>query len=159
MHQGRFTNRHSQCSNGGSMKSEMSASTPELMKLFVAITLAAIMLLGLSQSAGAQEGLKTFTGAFRDGAIYLIEVPRNWNGTLFLYSHGYTNPGSPNPPADNGDLLVRLYLLSHNYALAGSSYASTGWAIKDALRDQIAVLDTFDELVGHPRRAIAWGHS
>jgi len=28
-----------------------------------------------------------------DGATYLIEVPANWNGTLFRYSHGYVIPG------------------------------------------------------------------
>ena len=69
---------------------------------------------------------------------YLIEVPRDWNKTLFLYSHGYIFPDTPNPPWDNADPLVRLYLLSHGFALAGSSYASTGWAIQNAFKDQIA---------------------
>jgi len=139
------------------MKSRTLTSAPTRMKLFVAISLAA-MLLGLCRSARAQEGLTTHTGTFADGATYLIEVPRNWNGTLFLYSHGY-NSALPNPPADNGDPLVRLYLLFHGYALAGSSYASLGWAIHDAFNDQIAVLDKFDQLVGQPSRTIAWGHS
>jgi pimeloyl-ACP methyl ester carboxylesterase len=125
-------------------------------KLFVVITLAAIILLSLS--ARAQLDLKTYTGTFPDGAAYLIEVPQNWNGTLFLYSHGY-NASLPNPPTDNGDPLVRLYLLFHGYALAGSSYASLGWAIHEALTDQIAVLDKFNLLVGQPSRTIAWGHS
>ncbi len=127
--------------------------------LFVVIALATIILLSLSRSAAAQVGLKTYTGTFQDGATYLIEVPRNWNGTLFLHSHGTTVPGTPNPATDTDDPLVRLYLLSHGHALAGSSYASTGWAIHEALRDQIAVLDTFNSLVGHPSRTIAWGGS
>jgi pimeloyl-ACP methyl ester carboxylesterase len=50
-------------------------------------------------------------------------------------------------------------LLSNGYALGGSSYASTGWAVAQALPDQIEVLDTFARLVKHPRRTIAWGHS
>jgi pimeloyl-ACP methyl ester carboxylesterase len=102
---------------------------------------------------------QTYTGDFLDHATYLIEVPANWNGTVFLYSHGYVFPGDPNPATDTGDELVRSYLLSRHYALAGSSYASTGWAVQDALRDQIATLNIFDQLVGHPRRTIAWGHS
>ena len=115
--------------------------------------------VSLSRSAGAQVGLTTHSGRVPDGATYLIEVPPNWNGTLFLYSHGYTNAGGPNPAVNNFDLLVRLYLLSHGYAQAGSSYASEGWAIQDAFRDQIAVLDKFNVLVGHPKRTIAWGFS
>jgi pimeloyl-ACP methyl ester carboxylesterase len=139
------------------MKSKTLTSVPTRMKFFIAVSLAA-MLLGLCQGALAQVGLTTHTGTFADGATYLIEVPRNWNGTLFLYSHGY-NSALPNPPADSGDPLVRLYLLSHGYALAGSSYSSLGWAIHDAFNDQIAVLDKFDHLVGQPSRTIAWGHS
>jgi pimeloyl-ACP methyl ester carboxylesterase len=127
-------------------------------KIF-AESLAAITLLVLSLTASAQVGLKTYTGTFDDGATYLIEVPRDWNKTLFLYSHGLNFLGNPNPPSDTGDLLVRLYLLSHGYALAGSSYATTGVAIEDALRDQILVLDKFNELLGQPERTIAWGHS
>ena len=50
-------------------------------------------------------------------------------------------------------------MLSHHFALAGSSYATTGWAIHEALRDQIAVLDIFKLVVGSPKRTIAWGHS
>jgi pimeloyl-ACP methyl ester carboxylesterase len=139
------------------MKSKISLSTPAPMMLLAAMILAINMLL--PQSASAQEGLKTYTGTFADGATYLIEVPRDWNKTLFLYSHGYALPGTPNPAPDNGDILVRLYLLSHGFALAGSSYAGTGWAIQDAFSDQIAVLDKFDQLVRQPDRTIAWGHS
>ena len=51
------------------------------------------------------------------------------------------------------------WLLGHGYALAGSSYASTGWAIQQALTDQIATLNVFDQQVGTPTRTIAWGHS
>jgi pimeloyl-ACP methyl ester carboxylesterase len=89
----------------------------------------------------------------------LIEVPANWNGTLFLYSHGYVVPGSANPAQDVGDPFTRFFMLSSGYALAGSSYATTGWAIHEALLDQIAVLDLFKLVVGQPKRTVAWGHS
>jgi len=124
-----------------------------------AVSVAAVVTLAAPGIARSQAGLKTYTGTFADHAAYLIEVPKDWNGTLFLYSHGFVSPDTLNPPADNGDILVRLYLLSNGYALAGSSYAGTGWAVEDALHDQIAVLDTFERLVAHPRRTIAWGHS
>lgn len=98
-------------------------------------------------------------GPLPDGATCLIEVPANWNGTLLLYSHGYVVPGSANPARDAGDPATHDFLLAHGFALAGSSYAHTGWAIQEALFDQIAVLDVFDAQVGTPARTIAWGHS
>ena len=99
------------------------------------------------------------TPTLPDGATYLIEVPPNWNGTLLLYSHGYVTPGSPNPAHDVGDPATQAFLLANGFALAGSSYAHTGWAIQEALLDQIAVLDIFNATVGKPKRTIAWGHS
>src|SRR6202044_831896 len=94
-----------------------------------------------------------------DGATYEIQVPANWNCTLFLYSHGYVVPGSANPAQDVGDPVTGGWLLGHGYALAGSSYASTGWAIQQALTDQITTLNVFDQQVGTPTRTVAWGHS
>src|SRR5207247_10443938 len=43
--------------------------------------------------------------------------------------------------------------------IAGSSYSSTGWALEDAFKDQIALLDLFGSHLGKPRRVIAWGAS
>src|SRR5580658_4213338 len=116
-------------------------------------------LLGLSLENAQAAGVKTYRGKFSDGAKYLIQVPAKWNGTLLLYSHGYVVPGFSNPAADVGDPITGAYLLANGYALGGSSYASTGWAVQQALPDQIEVLETFKKLVGTPNRTIAWGHS
>jgi len=136
---------------------------------------AALLAAGLSASAApalaagtatartaataAPTAARTLTGTFKDGATYEIQVPASWNGTLFLYSHGYVTPGSPNPATDVGDPLTGGWLLAHGYALAGSSYATTGWAIQQALPDQIHTLNVFDQKVGRPAQTIAWGHS
>ncbi|HXN26254.1 MAG TPA: hypothetical protein VN902_03980 [Candidatus Acidoferrales bacterium] len=125
--------------------------------LFIAV--ATILLLSLADSSRAQANVTTRTGSFSDGATYLIQVPNNWNGTLFLYSHGYVTPGSPNPATDVGDPATGAFLLANGFALAGSSYATTGWAIHEALTDQIAVLDLFDTMFPRPVATIAWGHS
>jgi pimeloyl-ACP methyl ester carboxylesterase len=119
----------------------------------------AFVLLLAPRSGSAQAGVATHTGALPDGATYLIEVPANWNGTLFLYSHGYVVPGTANPAQDVGDPATRFFMLSNGFALAGSSYATTGWAIEQALPDQIAVLDKFTEKMGPPKQTVAWGHS
>jgi hypothetical protein len=103
--------------------------------------------------------VRTLTGTLPDGATYKIEVPAQWNHTLFLYSHPYVAPGSPNPAEDVGEPVTGGWLLSHGYALAGSSYAGTGWAAEQALPDQVATLGVFGRRVGAPRQTIAWGHS
>jgi pimeloyl-ACP methyl ester carboxylesterase len=93
------------------------------------------------------------------GAQYRIEVPPAWNGTLFLYSHGYVAPGRINPATDSPSSLISSWLLDHGYAIAGSSYSSTGWAIEDAFKDQIALLDFFNQRFAKPKRVVAWGGS
>lgn len=52
---------------------------------------------------GVSAQITGLTGTLPDGATYLIEVPANWNGTLFLYSHGYVMPGAANPAQGVGD--------------------------------------------------------
>jgi dienelactone hydrolase len=122
--------------------------------LLLALLGSLILHVPLTRAASAQ----TLTGTI-NGAAYRIDVPANWNGTLVLYSHGYVAPGSANPAQDVGDPITGQWLLGHGYALAGSSYSATGWAVQQALTDQIALLDFFDANVGLPTRTIAWGHS
>ena len=130
-------------------------------RLAVVVVSVLVIFLSFAGSSRAQlpPGVETHVGTLADGATFLIEVPANWNKTLFLYSHGYVVPGSANPAQDVGDPFTRFFMLSSGFALAGTSYATTGWAIHEALHDQIDVLDKFDRLVGHPKRTIAWGHS
>ncbi len=133
------------------------------------VILAAALLAGLLPAApalaapatcGGSGTVTTLPGTLPDKATYEIQCPPGpWNGTLFLYSHGYVVPGSPNPPQDAGDPVTAGWMLDHGYALAGSSYATTGWAIQQALPDQIATLDAFDQVFGAPTRTVAWGHS
>jgi pimeloyl-ACP methyl ester carboxylesterase len=136
----------------------------------VALGSALLLVVGLTASGAASAqtaacpnpivpGDTLLCGALPDGATYLMEVPPGWNGTLFLYSHGYVAPGSANPAQDVGDPATGAWLLTHGYALAGSSYSTTGWSIAQALPDQIATLDEFGTLVGTPEQTIAWGHS
>lgn len=109
-------------------------------------------------------GVTTCTGTTteRSGltANFRIDFPSGWNGTLALYSHGYSfTPIKPADVADVGDPATGAWLLSHGYALAGSAYATSGWALEQAFQDQIAVLDLFAAKFGKPKRTIAWGHS
>jgi Prolyl oligopeptidase family len=103
-------------------------------------------------------GPKTLTGSI-GAAAYSIEVPSAWNGTLFLYSHGYVPPGGSNDAVAAPGVEATAWLLGHHYAIAGSSYSSTGWALEDAFKDQVALLDYFTKQVRKPARVVAWGTS
>ena len=117
---------------------------------------ATILIAVFCGSAVAQQHI---TGTLPDGATYVIDVPSNWNHKLLLYSHGYVAPGSSNLAYDYGDPYTGYFFFTAGYALAGSSYATTGWAVHEAIPDQIATLDVFQSLVGTPTETIAWGHS
>jgi pimeloyl-ACP methyl ester carboxylesterase len=130
-----------------------------ILALVVTVLLfAACSQQSATPAAHATSGPQTLTGSI-GAAAYQIEVPAQWNGTLFLWSHGYVAPGSTNAAQDAPIGDARTWLLGHDYAIAGSSYSSTGWAIEDALGDQMALLDFFGGHVGKPRRVIAWGAS
>src|SRR5258707_11797496 len=78
-----------------------------------------------------------------DGANGLIQVPANLNGTLLLYSHGYTFVGNPLTAADAGDPLTGAALLQQGYALTGASCSPDGWALQQSVLQRIALLHYF----------------
>jgi pimeloyl-ACP methyl ester carboxylesterase len=124
------------------------------------VTASTAGIASAASSCGGSGSVSTVNGTLADGATYLLQCPAGaWNGTLYLYSHGYVTPGAANPAQDAGDPVTAAWMLAHGYALAGSSYASTGWAIAQALPDQISTLNAFGSTYGQPRTTVAWGHS
>ncbi|MFF7566537.1 alpha/beta hydrolase family protein [Streptomyces pseudovenezuelae] len=123
------------------------------------VTVAALLLAApFPAAAHAAEDVHV-EGRLPSGATYLMDVPAGWNGTVLLYSHGYTPPGVPNPARNAPDDTTKSLLLKQGYALIGSSYATTGWAVTEAVPDQLATLDTFTARFGPAGRTIAWGTS
>ena len=106
--------------------------------------------------AGEVESPRSLQGRLADGAAWGAEVPVQWNGTLLLFSHGYS------PVLRAPDLAppsMQETLLAQGYALAASAYATPGWALREAVPDQVAALDAFARAFGKPKRTIAWGNS
>ena len=85
-----------------------------------------MLLVGVTSAAAV--GSQDFTGVL-DGAPYKIRVPGNWNGVLLLYAHWYYL-GPPPPEAEAAPGGMEDFLLSHGYALAGSSFRGSGWQVK-----------------------------
>jgi pimeloyl-ACP methyl ester carboxylesterase len=146
----------------------MRGSSTRLRRLCTgAIAAVGLALLPAGASAGATTVIAgTTTESSGLVSNYLIEVPSPWNKTLVLYSHGYSfgPPFGPPPPApqaaeDGPNDATKAWLLGNGYAIAGSSYATTGWALQQAFQDQIAVLDVFKKKGYKAERTIAWGVS
>ena len=126
----------------------------------IAALLALVLVSACSQSTG-KGGAGPRPGSYNESGPPgdVVDFPTHWNGTLLLYSHGYAAPTGGNPASDAGDETTKAWLLDHGYALTGSAYSGTGWAVADALRDQVALLAAFSAKFGKPKRTVAWGHS
>ena len=105
-----------------------------------------------------------------DGAKYRILLPDEWNGTLLLYSHGYRSPdgggtgagdsrAEPSPGYNDGGVPLASALLDEGYALAGSGWASNGWAVEDGVRANADLYEFFRDTVAPPERVYVWGDS
>ncbi|OLF19349.1 hypothetical protein BU204_02760 [Actinophytocola xanthii] len=124
--------------------------------------LVAALLVAPAAAEPAGTGPQVHRGTI-DGAEYLVTVPEDWNGTLVLFSHGYYPEAYPPPPGhvmlSTAEQTAEL-LLDDGYALAASNFRGVvGWTVEPALRDQIRLLDWFEDNIGHPRRTIASGMS
>ena len=96
-------------------------------------------------------------GRMRSGALWVLDKPANWNRSLIVYLHGYTNPAEPIALPKNG--AIRDSLLARGYAVAASSFSSNGFAVPEGVRESDALREIFEERVGHPRRTYLFGQS
>ncbi|MES5818214.1 alpha/beta fold hydrolase [Streptomyces sp. RG80] len=129
--------------------------TPTALALLTATLCAATSLPAQADSTTDTH----LEGQLPSGAAYLMDVPADWNGTVLLYSHGYRPTAAPIAAQNAPSPATLTKLLGEGYALIGSSYATNGWAITDAVPDQLATLDLFTDKFGAAEQTIAWGTS
>lgn len=84
-------------------------------------------------------------------AAYRIEVPRNWNGRLVLYAHGYAGTGNAllvqDPP-------IRRYLIDNGYAWAASSYSKNFYDVRAGVEDTNALALAFKDIAARNGRSL-----
>ena len=128
-----------------------------------ATTLAATCALALGSAAATADPAATafaqsepvvLTGTLTSGATFEARVPADWNGILVLYSHGFRGPG-PNPAWDANNQPTFTALAEHGYAVAASSYSTTGWPLGTAVADELETFQRFRSEYQTPRRTIA----
>ena len=81
------------------------------------------------------------------GAGYRIEVPRNWNGRLVMWAHGYRGT-TLELTTENHPL--RAFLIANGYAWAASSYSRNDYDVEVGVKDTHALTELFNGIVGHP---------
>ena len=92
----------------------------------------------------------------KGGARWAAAMPSTWNGTLLLWSRGYSGDvGSPEPAPPP----LRAALLAQGYAIAASDYGAGGWSLAEAVPAQRATVAAFAATHGKPRRVIGIGFS
>ncbi|NEC87563.1 DUF6351 family protein [Streptomyces sp. SID12501] len=133
--------------------------TGSRIALAVLATLTSVALTTLPSSAAQPDAAVAghLTGTLADGATWIADVPDDWNGTLVVFSHGFSPQIAQNAPTE----AVRVELLAQGYALAGSSYDPNGsmWALESAARDQFATIDAVTAKIGEPSRTLSMGIS
>jgi len=121
----------------------------------------------------ASTKVETCTGVDGNGAKFEIRMPANFNGTIYVYTHGIrTNVNLPAIPviAPKGSVIdyspevapsevVATALLKQGYALAGSGVSSQGWSLEEGVDGALQVLQAAQEKYSKVNKVIAWGNS
>ena len=84
------------------------------------------------------EVLHTAAGTVEVGTLdsvpYRIDIPTNWNHSLVVFFHGYTeNPLTYRIASPLGDQTAPIF--ERGFAIIQSAYSSTGWALAEAYPD------------------------
>jgi pimeloyl-ACP methyl ester carboxylesterase len=116
--------------------------------------------------------VQTCGGATSDGAPYAMMVPANFNGTVYLYSHGYRPniaipAGIPgyggytvtNTPQPGPNETVIVALLAKGYGVVGSGFARQGWNADSAIKTNVELVGLFKKQFTKTTKVVAWGES
>jgi pimeloyl-ACP methyl ester carboxylesterase len=148
------------------------------LTLVVGAALAASLLVAAPTVASANpvcDGkfpVQTCGGATSDGAPYAMMVPANFNGTVYLYSHGYRPniaipAGIPvyggytvtNTPQPGPNATVIGALLAKGYGVVGSGFARQGWNADSAIKTNVELVGAFKKQFTKTTKVVAWGES
>ena len=126
------------------------------------VATAVIGIPSVAQAADPQCATAKFVtqcaGAGADGAPYLMIAAANFNGTVFIWSHGIrpainipatlapvgpytiTNAAEPGPRTSSGDLSVVNALVAAGYGVAGSGFSRQSLNVKEALAANVELI-------------------
>jgi len=109
---------------------------------------------GFKALAGAAVDTDRWAGEL-NGAAYRIEVPKNWNGKLVMYAHGYVGPV---PQLRVSMPSIRRHLIENGYAWAASSYSKNYYDVRAGVEDTNALADRFKKIAAERGRQLRSPH-
>nr|WP_042191709.1 hypothetical protein [Kibdelosporangium sp. MJ126-NF4]CEL20240.1 FIG01128308: hypothetical protein [Kibdelosporangium sp. MJ126-NF4]CTQ97466.1 FIG01128308: hypothetical protein [Kibdelosporangium sp. MJ126-NF4] len=109
--------------------------------------------------AGVPSDATCHGGKDSNGAYYSIAIPRDWNGTLVLHTHGGPDLGAPTQDRSTEDLARFSVMVREGYAWAGSSYRRGGYGTQMAIADTENLRARFTRSFGKPRTTLLHGQS
>lgn len=117
---------------------------------------------GFSALTGATVDTDRWAGVL-NGAAYRIEVPKNWNGKLVMYAHGYVGAV---PELRITMPSIRRHLIENGYAWAASSYSRNFYDVRAGVEDTNALALNFKKIgaergrvLPSPGKTYITGHS
>lgn len=116
---------------------------------------AALLTTAVLTPAASAQTSTHYSGTLADGASWIADVPASWNGTVLLFSHGFGPTTAQDAPSSG----TATELLDAGYALAGSGYTGSWWALGSAVSDQFGTLAAVEGITGRPTHVIAVGVS
>ena len=154
-----------------------------IVSVLAVTALAGTVVVGAPTAANAAPQCATASfvtscaGVGADGAPYTFIAAANFNGTVFVYSHGVrpvidipatlapvgpytkTNAAEPAPLAASGDLSVINKLVAAGYGVAGSGFSRQAINATEALAANKELIATFKTKFPTTKTVIAWGSS
>jgi alpha-beta hydrolase superfamily lysophospholipase len=105
-----------------------------------------------------EEKAHCYTGRDANGAYYTMALPKHWNGSLVVHSHGGPD-FSYDESTSTEDLRRWAVMVDEGYAWVGSSYRRGGYGVRMAAADTENVRRLFVGHFGRPDRTYLHGQS
>jgi hypothetical protein len=86
---------------------------------------------------------RCFAGQDPNGAYYWIAIPKAWNGSLVLHTHGGPRLKAPKPDDALEDLERFSVTVKEGFAWAGSNYRRAGYGVRSAAEDSDTLRQIF----------------
>ncbi|MDB5456297.1 MAG: hypothetical protein JWP92_1882 [Caulobacter sp.] len=109
--------------------------------------------------ASVGEGVACYAGQDVRGAYYWIAVPKTWNGTLVVHSHGGPRLKAPKPDDALEDLERFSVTVKEGFAWAGTNYRRGGYGTRSAAEDTDTLRQLFWTKFGRPKHTLLHGQS